>query len=176
LENKKRKNIKNQINDIIFVTNDVDMENYKDMNNDCANDNIANEPSMTYLRSPISNTADMINFARQGINMKYLIGLTEKLALNLQEMGEILHVSLRTLQRYAPTKILDTDASSKILNLAALQSHGIEVFGSEKEFNIWLKSEVPSLENKTPLSYLDTPFGFQLIDQTLGRIEHGIFA
>lgn len=140
------------------------------------NSNIENEPMMAYLASPISNAAQMINYARQGINMKYLLKLTEKLSLNLQEMGNILHVSLRTLQRYAPTKVLDTDASAKVLNLAALQSHGIEVFGTEEDFAQWLKMKVPALGNKTPLSYLDTPFGFQLINQTLGRIEHGLFS
>jgi putative toxin-antitoxin system antitoxin component (TIGR02293 family) len=108
--------------------------------------------------------------------MKYLTNLTEKLSLNLQEMGEILHVSLRTLQRYAPNKVLDSDASAKALNLAALQTHGMEVFGSEIDFNEWLRTPVPHLGNKTPLSYLDTPFGFTLVEQTLGRIEHGLFA
>ncbi|MES2797764.1 MAG: antitoxin Xre/MbcA/ParS toxin-binding domain-containing protein [Bacteroidota bacterium] len=138
--------------------------------------NMVNEPIMAYLTSPLDNTSQMINYARQGINMKYLSNLSEKLSLNLQEIGNILHVSLRTLQRYAPTKVLDSDASSKVLNLASLQNHGIEVFGSEEAFANWLKTEIPSLDNKTPLSYLDTPFGFQLIDQTLGRIEHGLFA
>ena len=138
--------------------------------------NIMNEPMAAYFTSPISNTSQMINFARQGINMTYLSNLSDKLSLSLQEIGNILHVSLRTLQRYAPTKVLDSDASAKVLNLANLQKHGKDVFGTEEDFAEWLKTEVPALGNKTPLSYLDTPFGFQLIDQTLGRIEHGLFA
>ncbi len=137
--------------------------------------NIVEEPAAAW-ESPIGSISEMINFSRNGINMNYLNKLSNKLSLSLQEMGEILHVSLRTLQRYAPTKVLDTDASAKAINLAALQVHGIDVFGSEKDFNEWLRSEVPHLGNKTPLSYLDTPFGFTLIDQTLGRIEHGLFA
>lgn len=137
--------------------------------------NAVNEPIMAYQRS--TNTiSDMIQFSRNGINMQFLTNLSNKLSLSLQEMGDILHVSLRTLQRYAPTKVLDTDASAKALNLANLQAHGIEVFGDETNFNDWLRTKVPALGNKTPLSYLDTPFGFTLIDQTLGRIEHGLFA
>lgn len=138
--------------------------------------NIANEPFTEYISMPAYNTAQLINYARQGVNMSYLNNLSEKLSLSLQEIGNILHVSLRTLQRYAPSKTLDSDASAKVLNLAALQKHGLEVFGDEKSFNNWLKTPVPSLGNSTPLSFLDTPFGFQLIDQTLGRIEHGLFA
>jgi putative toxin-antitoxin system antitoxin component (TIGR02293 family) len=152
------------------------MKDIKGNNEEEANLNIVNEPMAAYITSPASHTAQMINFARQGINMNYLSNLSEKLSLNLQEIGNILHVSLRTLQRYAPTKVLDSDASAKVLNLASLQKHGKEVFGTEENFAEWLKTEVPALGNKTPLSYLDTPFGFQLVDQTLGRIEHGLFA
>lgn len=152
-----------------------EMKTEKDyIENEEAN-NIVNEPIMAFDR-PMNSISEMIQFSRNGINMQYLTNLSQKLSLSLQEMGEILHVSLRTLQRYAPSKILDTDASAKALNLANLQAHGIEVFGTEIHFNEWLRTKVPSLGNKTPLSFLDTPFGFTLIDQTLGRIEHGIFA
>ncbi len=133
------------------------------------------EPMVAY-QSSANSISEMINFARTGISMKYLTNLSDKLSLSLQEIGEILHVSLRTLQRYAPNKVLDSDVSAKALNLAALQAHGLEVFGTESDFNEWLRTPVPNLGNKTPLSFLDTPFGFTLIDQTLGRIEHGIFA
>lgn len=149
------------------------MKEYKEIETTLS---LVEEPSFAFELSTPNNISQMINYARQGINMKYLTNLTEKLALNLQEMGNILHVSLRTLQRYSPTKVLDSDASAKVLNLTALQAHGLAVFGSEKDFNDWLRTEVPSLGNKTPLSYLDTPFGFTLVDQTLGRIEHGLFA
>jgi putative toxin-antitoxin system antitoxin component (TIGR02293 family) len=151
----------------------MDMKEFKMPNE---NQNVVNESIASYILAPSSNTTNLINYARQGISMSFLLNLSEKLSLSLQEVGNILHVSLRTLQRYAPTKTLDTDASAKVLNLEALHRHGIEVFGDEGSFNNWLRSKVPSLGNQTPLSYLDTPFGFQLVDQTLGRIEHGIFA
>jgi putative toxin-antitoxin system antitoxin component (TIGR02293 family) len=152
------------------------MKNDKTYSEIESKNSIVSEPMITYQISQPNSTSQLINYARQGISMTYLSNLTEKLSLSLQEISEILHVSLRTLQRYAPTKVLDSDISAKALNLAALQAHGIEVFGSEKDFNEWLRTPVPHLANKTPLSYLDTPFGFTLVDQTLGRIEHGLFA
>jgi putative toxin-antitoxin system antitoxin component (TIGR02293 family) len=60
--------------------------------------------------------------------------------------------------------------------LAALRKHGLEVFENETAFNHWLKSSLPSLEGNRPIDYLDTSYGFELINQLLGRIEHGVFA
>jgi putative toxin-antitoxin system antitoxin component (TIGR02293 family) len=133
-----------------------------------------NEPAALYGFSFDSD--NLIQFARRGLTMNYLQKLAISLSLNLQEISEILHVSIRTLQRYTATKKLDTDISSKLLNLTALHNHGVSVFGSEADFNCWLKSPVSSLQNNTPLSFLDTPFGFTMVGQVLGRIEHGIFA
>lgn len=135
---------------------------------------VVHEPSMVYGYS-IEPTY-LIRYARQGLSMNYLLKLSQKLSLSLQEISGILHVSLRTLQRYTATKLLDTDISSKLLTLTALHNHGVAVFGSEDNFNVWLKTPILTLDNHTPLSYLDTPFGFTIIDQLLGRIEHGVFA
>lgn len=158
------------------MTNNTDAMKTRIIEKPIEGQNVVNESIAGYMVAPAYNTTNLINYARQGIRMSFLLNLSEKLSLSLQEVGNILHVSLRTLQRYAPTKTLDTDASAKVLNLEALYRHGIEVFGDEESFNNWLRSKIPSLGNQTPLSYLDTPFGFQLVDQTLGRIEHGIFA
>ena len=118
----------------------------------------------------------MISYARTGIDMGFVATLMERLALSLKEVAAILHVSLRTLQRYSPSTKLDTDASSKLIYLSKLELAGLRVFGSQEAFNKWLRTPVTALGGATPLSYLDTPFGFELVEQTLGKIEHGIFA
>jgi putative toxin-antitoxin system antitoxin component (TIGR02293 family) len=146
----------------------------KEYNQEFNSNTTLNEPAALYGYS--FDSSNLIQFARQGLSMSYLQKLATNLSLSLQEVSEILHVSLRTLQRYTATKKLDTDISSKLLNLTALHNHGVSVFGSDADFNNWLKSPVSSLNNNTPLSFLDTPFGFTLVDQVLGRIEHGIFA
>jgi putative toxin-antitoxin system antitoxin component (TIGR02293 family) len=71
---------------------------------------------------------------------------------------------------------MDADASSKIIQLSILKEQGLSVFGDQSSFNEWLKQPVPELDNATPLSMLDTPFGYQILFQILGRMEHGIFA
>jgi putative toxin-antitoxin system antitoxin component (TIGR02293 family) len=146
----------------------------KEYTQDINTNSILEEPSALY--GYIFDSNNLIEFARRGLSMSYLQKLANNLSLSLLEISEILHVSLRTLQRYTATKKLDKDISSKLLTLTALHHHGVLVLGSEADFSAWLKAPVSVLNNKTPLSFLDTPFGFTLVDQALGRIEHGIFA
>jgi putative toxin-antitoxin system antitoxin component (TIGR02293 family) len=118
----------------------------------------------------------MIKYARTGIDMTFIKQTMDRLRLSLKEIADILHISLRTLQRYKDDTKLDTDASSKVIYLKKLESTGVRVFGSYDAFAKWLRTPILALDGFTPLSYLDTPFGFELVEQTLGRIEHGIFA
>jgi uncharacterized protein (DUF2384 family) len=39
-----------------------------------------------------------------------------------------------------------------------------------------MKAEILFFNNEMPISFLDTIFGFELLEQELGRIEYGIFA
>ena len=119
---------------------------------------------------------DVIQHARKGVSMSYLLRLARHMGISLQELAEILHVSLRTVQRYSDEKVLDTDLSSKAILLASLHKKGVQVFGSDEAFSEWLRTPVPVLDGNKPISFLDTPFGFQLLHQVLGRIEHGVFA
>ncbi|MGR3810087.1 type II RES/Xre toxin-antitoxin system antitoxin [Jiulongibacter sp. NS-SX5] len=135
--------------------------------------NILEEPIAIYGSAGVFN---VINTAREGLSMQRVSALASQLSLSLQELGQILHLSLRTLQRYSAEKILDTDASAKALKLATLKIKGENTFGSTEAFNTWLREANPALNNQTPLQMLDTPYGFDLIEQILGRIEHGIFA
>lgn len=153
-------------NDIIFVTNIQKMKNYPVDEEYPDSLSLAAESSAEY----------MIYYSRKGLDMTYLSNLISRLSLSLKETAQILHISLRTLQRYGKTDTLDKDISSKLLYLAKLEGIGLQIFDSQESFNTWLRTPAPSLNNHTPLSYLDTPFGFELVEQTLGRMAHGIFA
>ena len=141
------------------------------------NSQVLNEPVAVYLHAASDYLQpEIISFARQGVSAGYAFKLAEQLSLSLHELADILHISVRTVQRWQTDKVLDTDQSSKIIQLAGLLKQGSEVFGDGESFGVWLHEGVPVLQGLTPLSYLDTPFGFDLINQVLGRIEHGVFA
>src|SRR5699024_8167738 len=98
------------------------------------------------------------------------------LAITLQELAKILHISERTLQRYKDKDTLSETSSERALMLAQLLQRGIEVRGSAENFQDWLRTPLPAFQQDPPLQYLDTSFGFQLVSDELGRIGHGVFA
>ncbi|MEE9372290.1 MAG: antitoxin Xre/MbcA/ParS toxin-binding domain-containing protein [Saprospiraceae bacterium] len=136
------------------------------------------EPLVAYNASTGTSfdPLEMIKSTRAGIEMSTILGLSKKLLLTTTELSKILHISLRTLQRYSSSTVLNSDISSKALQLEKLHNFGFDVFGDSTSFGEWLHIKVPALGGERPLDYLDTPFGFLLIEQMLGRIEHGIFA
>ncbi len=132
------------------------------------------------VSEPIINfgfdTPTSISAAREGVTFRFLLDISNQMSLSLAELSEVLHVSLRTLQRYVPSKKLDTDASAKALQLAAIFKLGVAVFGSEKATTTWLNSPVAALGGLSPKTFFDTPFGFTLLEEELNRIQHGVFS
>ena len=51
----------------------------------------------------------------------------------------------------------------------------IEVFGTREKALRWLKTPVRSLGDQTPVSLLNTPEGLAQVQDTLGRVEHGVW-
>jgi putative toxin-antitoxin system antitoxin component (TIGR02293 family) len=140
----------------------------------------ASEPAVAFLSAYSSYESDadltVIHHARKGMKMGYLLYLAQLMDFGLSDIASLINVSLRTVQRYGRDFVLDADASSKVIQLSMLNAHGKDVFGDQHIFNQWLREPVIELDGRPPLEFLDTPFGYRIVHQILGRIEHGIFA
>lgn len=117
----------------------------------------------------------VIDKARQGVlrseadQVAGLVGLTDI------EMARILNMSDRNLHRIKPNERLSRDASERLLLLTNLLRHGLDVFDDDtKTLADWLRSPIRELNSQSPFHLLDTTTGFGLVDDVLGRIEHGI--
>lgn len=119
---------------------------------------------------------DLIQFAREGVLKDFLLRLAQRLSFSMVELSDILHVSERTLQRYHKKDIMKPEISERALLLAQLYRSGVDALGSEDNFNDWMRTPLPVFGQNTPLSLLDTSFGFELVSEELGRIAHGVFA
>lgn len=123
-----------------------------------------------------STDFDLLNLARKGVSKKALVNLIKQISLTIQEVAGIMHISERTLQRYTPATLIKTEYAEKAIELAKLYERGTEVFGTIDNFNDWMKTPNYTLNGEAPINLLDTSIGFDLIIQTLGRIEYGIFS
>lgn len=119
---------------------------------------------------------EFIQLSRDGIIKKALMNLSQQLSFSLAEVARILHISERTLQRYGDDEKLSADTSERAILLSQLYQHGTQVFGDLENFKEWMRTPLPAFNYQPPISLLDTTFGFQLIQDELGKIAHGIFA
>ena len=103
--------------------------------------------------------------------------IADKVPFTLQEWSEILHISERTLQRYAKANSnFPFSVTDRILQIDKLIKRGIHVFGSMEKFIGWLRENPFMLEGRLSFQSLRSIEGVNLVFTQLGRIEHGIFA
>jgi hypothetical protein len=59
--------------------------------------------------------------------------------------------------------------------IVEVTARAMEVFGTREKALRWLNSPVRSLGDQTPLSLLNSPEGVSQVQDTLGRVEHGVW-
>lgn len=103
--------------------------------------------------------------------------IASKVDFTQREWSEILHISERTLQRYAHEDgTFNSGVIDRIVQVNRILDRGKEVFGSYSKFNLWLRDSPYMLEGRLSLHSLASIDGIQKVLTQLGRIEHGIFA
>lgn len=128
------------------------------------------------LQHPLHNRLDLITLTQKGVTKEALLHLARFLACSLHDLVELLPVTERTLQRYAPGQPLNQVVSEHILQLAEVAARGMEVFGEKESLLAWLHHPNAALGHHTPLSLLRTRFGVEMVLDALGRLEHGVVA
>ena len=103
--------------------------------------------------------------------------ISDKVELTQKEWSEILHISERTLQRYAKdNSAFNFSVIDRILLIDKVLKKGIEVFGNVIDFIAWLKNDPISTEGELGLYSLASFDGITKVLNQLGRIEYGILA
>ena len=93
------------------------------------------------------------------------------------EWASILHVSERTLQRYAKNNGSFAPINAeRAMQIAQVIKEGIITFGNSNLFYSWIKRNPYMLEGTLSFESLTTNEGIQRVLTQLGRIQHGIFA
>ncbi|MEO6218898.1 MAG: antitoxin Xre-like helix-turn-helix domain-containing protein [Ginsengibacter sp.] len=127
------------------------------------------EPEVAYITKQIRLTKQF--------TFSEFIKIAENINLTQKEWSDILHISERTLQRYAKdNSVFNFSVIDRILLIDRVIKKGVDVFGTPNDFIIWLKQEPSSIEGKLDFGSLASFDGTAKILNQLGRIEHGILA
>jgi uncharacterized protein (DUF2384 family) len=93
------------------------------------------------------------------------------------EWAAILHVSERTLQRYAKSNGSFAPINAeRALQIDKVLKEGKITFGRVENFYAWLKGNPYMLEGNLSFNSLTSYEGIQKVLTQLGRIQHGILA
>jgi hypothetical protein len=128
--------------------------------------------SKTALASMLENDFLMLEQSRKGLSKASFLQITEAFPFNLKEWHGLVGLD----QPFEQVVFLNELMAERVLLIAQVAKRGKEVFGSFEIFRKWLDSPIPALNNEMPISFLNNSFGFKILQDELGRIEHGIFA
>ena len=129
------------------------------------------------VTKPIRSEFDLITLSNEGITKASLDALIGHLGISKKAFSEnILDVSVKTLERKKSTDRLDKRTSSHVIEIAKVAEHAFEVFGDEEKVKRWLNAPNRALNGIKPIDLFYLPTGLGMVDDILGRIEHGIFS
>lgn len=102
--------------------------------------------------------------------------VADKVPFTQNEWANILHLSERTLQRYAKdNKSFEGIYVDRILHLDKLISEGLEAFSDTDTFYRWLKRKKNVLGSELSFESLYHTEGIQQVYDEIGRIQHGVY-
>jgi len=123
----------------------------------------------------LSNRLLMIKVIEEGIPFQLFDKIYELSPFPINYWSEVLHLSLKSLQRYRQSlRQFDPIHSEKIIEIAEVIETGKNVFGSNDKFKLWLETPNFALGKSRPMDLLKYSYGKEMVLTELGRIEHGI--
>jgi putative toxin-antitoxin system antitoxin component (TIGR02293 family) len=104
--------------------------------------------------------------------------VTSAVLLSPQQVSEAVGVSTRTLRRRkeTPEAALSPEQGGRALRFAELLARAMAVFGGQEEAERWFDTPAMGLDQHKPIDLMATQVGAQLVDEFLGRLEHGVYA
>ena len=103
--------------------------------------------------------------------------VADKIPFTQAEWSSILHISERTLQRYAKDNHLFAPINAeRILLINKVLTEAKITFGKTEKFYEWIKRNPYMMEGNLSVQSLSTYEGIQNVLTQLGRIQQGIFA
>ncbi|WP_263358730.1 type II RES/Xre toxin-antitoxin system antitoxin [Acidicapsa ligni] len=129
------------------------------------------------LGRSLAKSGALADLVRDGLPVKALLLLAERLDLRQSEIAESIGIPLRTLtRRMASDARLTSAESDRTVRLAQVYATAVETLGDGNKAAAWLKTPNRALRGQRPLDQLDTDPGVREVEDILGRIAYGVYS
>lgn len=126
-----------------------------------------------FLNVPISNSKDLVKFARAGLPATSIESFA-KTGFSRKELEWI--IPPRTLShRQKGDGLLSVEESDKLIRAAKIQALACEVLGSEEKAMSWLHKERKVFDGASAMEFMKTEVGAQQVEETLIQLDEGYF-
>ena len=129
------------------------------------------------LGRPVNKSGALAELVREGLPVKSLLLLAERLDIRQAEISEKIGIPKRTLtRRLTQHSRLTAAESDRAVRLAQVFSNAAETLGDGDKAAAWLKTPNRALRGARPLDQLDTDPGVREVEDVLGRIAYGVYS
>lgn len=103
--------------------------------------------------------------------------VAKRAKLSESDFSAITLIPISTIKRRIKNdERFSTQESDAIYRLVLLIKAATDLFGDEQRALEWLQTAVYGLNGKRPLDMLTTTADFEIVQNLIGQIEHGVFA
>jgi len=121
------------------------------------------------------NPLEVIKTLRGGTPASVVPELAQRLGISQDGLFDILGLARSTIKNRISTKgNLAPAEQDRIYRADRVWSRTLQVLEDEDAARTWITRSNRTLGGEVPLALLDTDFGYELVLDTLGRIEYGI--
>lgn len=137
---------------------------------------IVRQMPSTALAIPYDNNLRVDEMVREGVPAKTLRELARLLNIDIGRLAAAVRIPRRTLERrLSDAAALPFDEGDRAVRIGRLLAKATDVFNDSAEAAAWFTEPLDTLGGVAPLELCATDAGSRAVEQTLGRIEHGVF-
>ena len=123
------------------------------------------------------DSADLIKGMRNGTPANVVPALARRFGMSQDALFDVLRLPRSTLKaRIVKNALLSAAEQDRLYRADRVWVRAMEVLEDESAVRAWLMLKNRSLGGEAPLALLDTQVGYDLVLDTLGRIEYGVVA
>jgi putative toxin-antitoxin system antitoxin component (TIGR02293 family) len=118
---------------------------------------------------------DIISKMRVGVPARAVPGVAASLGLSQDRLLEFLRLPKSTVKgRISANGLLSATEQDRVYRAESILSSAVRVLEDEIAARAWVSRPNRALGGEVPLALLDTEAGYELVMDTLGRIEYGV--